>query len=437
MKRLFLLLLIVLAGGAWIGEKMVQDPGYVLLAYEDTTIESSLWVLMVILFCAFLVMHWAVNLFFKARIPTGKIRDWRERRQHKLAQRKTLKGLIALSEGRWWKAQRLLNQSAEKSGQPLVNYLSAARAAHEQGEEKLADTMLQQARNSVPQAELAIGMTQAQLQFERGQLEPCLANLIRLRRMSPQQPVILRLLKDVYVRLQDWQGLTSLLVDLKKQKVIDAAELEELEQRCYSELLGGALTKLPVEADNTARLSALNKEWKSIPATLSSSEPMVKHYVELMIEAGSEDKAEKFLSDKLKKNWDEGLVKLYGRVQGPDAHKQLETAKGWLKKHPESAGLKLTLARLSMRNKHWGKAVDYLEDSLAIEKSVEASSELSRVLQHLGEHEKAMQLMQDGLLLSSDDLPPLPVEGSKDSGADQTAEKTEDKVESEAKTATA
>ncbi|QEQ98104.1 heme biosynthesis HemY N-terminal domain-containing protein [Neptunomonas concharum] len=409
MKKLFLLLLIVLALGAWVGEKMVQDPGYVLIAYNESTIETSLWVLLVALFLGFLLAHWAVNLFFKARFPTAKLRDWRERRSAKLAQGKTLKGLLALSEGRWWKAQRLLTQSAEVSGQPLINYIAAARAAHEQREDKAADELLQQARNSVPQAELAIGITQVQIQLERGQLEPCLATLLRLRRLAPKHTYVLRLLKDVYVRLQDWQELTSLIPELRKLKVLDEQEIASLEQTCYANLLGSALAKLPVEADDDTRLKTLTKEWQSIPSGMARDESLVRNYVELLVEAGSEAKAEQFLREQIKRQWDEGLVKMYGRVQGEDAHKQLEVAKGWLKKYPESAALKLTLGRLSMRNEHWGKAADYLEESLAIEKSPEAYGELTRLLQHLGDSERSLSIMQEGLTLMGEELPSLPL----------------------------
>jgi HemY protein len=38
MKKALLLLLVILFLGAWIGEKMVQDPGYVLVSYNSTTI---------------------------------------------------------------------------------------------------------------------------------------------------------------------------------------------------------------------------------------------------------------------------------------------------------------------------------------------------------------------------------------------------------------
>lgn len=422
MKRLFLLLLAILAAGAWIGEKMVKDPGYVLISYDESTMETSLWVLLVILSIGFIALHIAVNIFFKARLPTEKFREWRERRGTRQAQGKTLKGLLALSEGKWWQAQRLLTQAADNSDQPLINYIAAARAAHEQREDQAADELLQKARTSVPQAEVAIGITQVQIQLERGQLEPCLATLLRLRRLAPKHTYVMRLLKDVYLKLQDWHGLTNLIPELRKHKVLKEEEIAALEQTCYSELLGGTLSKLPVEADNITRLQALTKEWKSLPSALSNDKAMIQRYVEQLVAAGSEDKAESFLRDQIKRKWDEDLVNLYGRVKGEDAHKQLDVAKDWLKKNPDSAALKLTLGRLAMRNEQWGKAVDYMEESLALEKRPETYNELTRLLQHLGDNKRSLSVMQDGLALMGDGLPPIPLPATEEKTDRKTPE---------------
>lgn len=69
MKRFFMILLILLLAGAWLGQLMVQDPGYVLLAYRQTTIETSLWVLALMAILAFAVLHTLLNLLSRARVP--------------------------------------------------------------------------------------------------------------------------------------------------------------------------------------------------------------------------------------------------------------------------------------------------------------------------------------------------------------------------------
>jgi HemY protein len=414
MKRLLLLLLLVLAVGAWIGEKMVQDPGYVLIAYNGTTIETRLWVFLLALLVGFITLYALVTILLRAKMPHKKLLEWTRRHRQKTAQRNTMKGLLAFYEGRWWQAQRLLKRSAEHSALPLVNYVTAARAAHEDGKESEADEILQEARNELPSAEIAINLTQAQIQLERGDKENALANLVRLRRLAPNNATVMRLLKDVYTQLEDWQKLTDLLPKLRKHKVYREETLTELEQTCYARLLGSALSGIPAEANVDARLKALTREWNNLPNHLSKDELMVRQYVELLIEARSDDKAEDFVHNKLKKEWDEGLARLYGRIQAKDAAKQYKVAQSWEAKHPESAALKLTLGRLAMRNEKWEGAAKYFEESLAIEKSPETYSELSRLLQFMGETDRTLTVMQDGIAMMSSDLPKiLPTENEQ------------------------
>ncbi|MDI3325124.1 heme biosynthesis HemY N-terminal domain-containing protein [Pontibacterium granulatum] len=408
MKKLFILLLVILAAGAWIGQLMVQDPGYVLIAFNQTTIETSLWVMLVIGVLGFLLAHWLLNILTNAMMPVKTLRNWRDRRNHNVSQRKTLKGLMALSEGNWVKAQRQLGQAAERSEIPLINYLAAARAAHEQGDDKAADELLQKARVATPQAEVAVGITQAQIQLARGQLEPCLANLLKLRKLAPKNTYVMRLLKDVYANLQDWDAIAKLLPELKKSQAVRDDKLIALERQTYMNLLNHSLEQLPVETDNASRHSVLDQAWQKLPQNLSGEPALIRRYIELLISINAEPKAEQVLREMIAKQWNEELVNLYGRIVGQDLKKQLKVAQGWIKNHPDSPNLLLTLGRLSLRNQVWGQALSYFEQSFAIQSSQETLAELSRLLRHLGEVEKARDLMQDNLAVVADNLPELP-----------------------------
>ncbi len=409
MKKLFIFLLIFLVAGAWLGQMMVQDPGYVLLAYKQTTVETSLWVLLLLLIVAFALGHWLLNLISGLRLPGNKVRSWNSRRNQRLSQRKSLKGMVALSEGNWWKAQRYLSQAAERSELPAINYLAAARAAHEQGDNSGTDALLNKARAATPQAEVAIGLTQAQFQLERGQLEPCLANLINLRRQAPKNTQVLRLLQQVYLRLEDWLALIQLLPELKRQHVLNEEQLAELEQQCHLQRLQQSLTTLPSEADEQEQLRVLSRSWQAVPQHLLRDPALVRRYSELMRQIGAEAEAEQVLQGLIKRKWDSTLVEVYGTLAGKDPHKQLETAKGWQKKHPDCAELELTLGRLSMRNELWGQAISHFERSFELNPQVETFGELQRLLQHLGETERASQLMQANFSRVAPQLPALPL----------------------------
>ena len=91
--------------------------------------------------------------------------------------------------------------------------------------------------------------------------------------------------------------------------------------------------------------------------------------------------------------------------------RQLQAAEGWLKDHPNDPGLLLTLGRLCLQNSLWGKARDYLESSLRLQRNPEACAELARLLAQLGDAERSNQLFQEGLGLLDERLlaAPLPV----------------------------
>jgi HemY protein len=409
MKILFLTLLVILGAGAFVGELMIQDSGYVLIAYNQTTIETSLWVLLVALLITFIVLHWVINVITHTKLPTTKLKAWKDHRNHLISRRKTLKGLTSLSEGNWAQAQKQLAQAAERSDLPLVNYLAAARAAHEQNNEQATDELLQKARNSTPEAEVTVAISQAEIQLSRGQLEPCLATLLRLRTLAPKNTYVMKLLKDIYLRLNDWQALSKLIPILRKHQALKEDELSQLSRDCYGQLLEESINKLPVETSNDDRLKALGKAWNDLPSDLSRDGDLVQRYTELLVSLGAESRAEQSLKDLLKRNWDDKLVNLYGRLSGENAKKQLDTARGWLKSHDDSPSLQLTLGRLSMRNQHWGQAVKYFEQSLALDPSSETLAELARLLRHLGDNDRAQVLLQQNLNLVASGLPELPM----------------------------
>ena len=111
----------------------------------------------------------------------------------------------------------------------------------------------------------------------------------------------------------------------------------------------------------------------------------------------------------LKRTYDSHLVRLYGLLRGSDPAKQLHTAEGWLKAHPADASLLLTLGRLCLQNSLWGKARDYFESSLKLERNPETCAELARLLAQLGDTARSNQLFQEGLNLLDERLLALPL----------------------------
>ncbi|PPA01720.1 heme biosynthesis protein HemY, partial [Pseudomonas sp. MWU12-2312b] len=218
----------------------------------------------------------------------------------------------------------------------------------------------------------------------------------------------LRQLQRLHQQRGDWPALIRLLPELRKDKVLPAAELAELERRAWGENLSLAAHQ---EADGTVGLQTLNRAWQQLSSAQRQEPQLVLAYAEQLRQLGAQVEAEEVLRTALKRNYDSHLARLYGLVRGSDPARQLQLAEGWLKEHPADPSLLLTLGRLCLQSSLWGKARDYLESSLRVQRNPEACAELARLLAQMGDTERSNQLFQEGLGLLDERLlaAPLPV----------------------------
>ena len=215
-----LLILILLAMGVWLGIAIHSDSGYVLIAYHNWSIESSIWVALCTTLILFIIIYSILRLLIRTSNLSNRLRNWSGSKKQKNAQKLTQNGLCALAEGHWKKALDALEKSARHYPTPLINYLASARAAQELQDYELRDNLLRKAAKSTRGTELAIGLTQAQLQIAAKQWEQALATLRHLHYLQPRHCYTLKLLYSVYLKLEDWSNLKKLLDPLKKYKAL-------------------------------------------------------------------------------------------------------------------------------------------------------------------------------------------------------------------------
>jgi HemY protein len=407
MKKIFLGCLVLLLASVWLIAKIEHDPGYVLLSYSVHTVETSIWIALVAFVALFLSL-WLLFIWMRRLIiRSSALSQWFSDRGYRKSQKQTTQGLIAFIEGNWQSSRRILSRAAEKSETPLLNYLIAARACHELGDAKQINEFLKKAEQSTAGAGIAVELTQAELQLRNLHFEQALATLTRLRRNASKHPHVLHLLKSAYIGLNDWQAILDLLPDLRKYKVAPEPALHELELTASK----ARIDDISKGRDNT--LSDLNNFWSTLPKAMARNSEFVACYAEHIIPVGGEQQAEKLIRNQLKREWNKDLISLYGTVASEDAGKQLLHAEAWLLERNNDSILMLTLGRLSLRNGLWGKAKEYFENSLKMEKTGEVCAELGRLLAHLGEHERSNEYFHQGLLLNTSVLPQLPMPEKK------------------------
>ncbi|MFN3580659.1 MAG: heme biosynthesis HemY N-terminal domain-containing protein [Pseudomonas sp.] len=407
MSKSYLAILAVLLVAALIGMAVAEDPGYILIAWRNISLETSVWVGVGFLLALWLLLSLLRALVRLLNASGRRINPWSRHNRERRANLVTTRGLLEFAEGHWANALRLLKRSAPHSEQPLINYLAAARAAHEQEDYFECDSLLREAYETTPKADVAIAVTQAQLQMARGQNEQALATLTRLRKDHPKHLYALKLMGQLYARLEDWSRLEQLLPELRRHKVLKPADQQALEHQVYIALMHqAAQSGVHREPGQTNAVTAV---WEPLPKLLKQDPALVEAYCLQLHALGDAELAEETLRHALRQGFNERLIHLYGVVKGKDPARQLASAEHWLAEHPHNATLLLALGRLALRNSLWGKAREYLEASFASKRDIQTCAELVRLLEHLGDPAASQAMLRQGFELMVHDLPALPM----------------------------
>jgi HemY protein len=373
-----------------------NDLGHISIHFADFVFETNLLVFGAAALCCLfvvLVLIRGMQLIKNFFIYLGG------KRQEQLKERSRLalsQGLIDYAEGRFKEAEKILIQYAKYSDYRLLVYLSAARAAQQIGAHDRRDEYLRLAHEESPDANIAIGLTKAELQLAHDQCEQALATLQQLHELSPDHAYILTLLADTYKHLRDWDNLLNLLPQLKNKGNLSAEHFLSIETSTYK----GQLTRLAKTADLENDNSALLSFWQNMPAHLKTYADVVEHYAKLLMQNNAAAEAEKTLRLYLDSNWQESSIILYSELDVFIDSSSLEMVESWLKDHQYNARLLLALGKICAGHSLWGKARNYLEASISIEPMPESYLRLANLLEeNMNEAEVAQKYYRQGLHL--------------------------------------
>ena len=385
MRRLILIILTLILG-LILGPLIQKLPGTLVVIFESYSLQFRLWQGLVMLGLAVLIFVFLYHLVARLAGSAGRLQRWTGNRNFNKARQKTIQGMIALSEGHWAKAEKLLSDAASKTDTSLINYLAAAQAAEAQNAHERRDQYLRLAHLAEPTAEIAVGLTQSQLQLRHGQIEEALASLSHLQRLSPKHGPILHMLSKVYSKLEEWQHVINLLPDLKKSKALSDEKLQQLTITAWRGLLNQQATSHGAEGVQTV--------WNDLPRKLRQNSKLELQFYSLLIKTGANLEAAKALSQRLKKDDAEPFLELYGIVDSGDLGQQLKLVEKLGEKFNHSYMWYLTAGKLALRCKIWGQAKNYLEQADSLKSSQETKQLLAMTLDALGMSDEAYQQMK-------------------------------------------
>lgn len=369
-----------------------HDLGSISIQFASFNFETNLVVFGAAILSALFVGVLFVKIFRLFRSLLNTLFGQRKTRLQRKAHAQLKQGLLEYMEGKFGQAEKTLLNHIHHSENPLLAYMTAANAAHNSGSPERRDNYLREALEASPEAELAIGITQAQLQLEQHQNEQALATLQQLNHHTPGHFFILQLLASTYLTLEDWQKLSQLMPELKKHGQLSTENFLQYEIA----ITRGQLTNITRNNDP----AALQDHWLKISKSLQNRPAIIEHYARCLIELNDTAGAEKILRNYLNSNWHNSTIKLYANVDAPANNKILDVIEKWLKAHPQNIYLLQVAGKTCLNLSLWGKARNYFEACLAVHPLPETCLQLARLLEEkMHDSETAANYYRQGLNL--------------------------------------
>lgn len=373
MKRSLIALMLVIGIAGVLGTLIAKDPGYVLIAYGDQSLQTGLWVFLALLLtmvtAGFYLLR-SINLL----LGTGSIlHSWRVSQIRAKSIKLTDKGMLLLQQGAWDRAEKFLVSGAVNSATPSVNYIAAARAADAQNHAEDTEHYFRLAVEANPEARDAVALAQAEVHLARGEWRRTLTDLEGIKRNK----LSLGLRKQALLQLRDWQSLTDMMPELRKHADDEASQL------AFEKQVARQRFASPNNTDESLEII-----YNRLPEALRRDPEVVLDYCQ---QVRDDKQNEAVLRTTIKHQWHDQLVLAYGRSAKDMLSKRIKTAEGWQKNHLDNWALHACLGQLYEAQGEKIRAKDAYLKSLQLQPSVLAHERLAKLLAFEGEYAKSSE----------------------------------------------
>jgi HemY protein len=377
--RVLFWLLAAFALAAGVSVAMRGSDGYATFVLYPWRVEISLNLLAVALVLAFAAAYLAVRfLSHTVRLP-AHVRAYRRRRREEKGRSALFGAIQSLFEGRFGRAEKLSAQAHELQCAPPLPELIGARAAQRMRDFDRRDEWLGRARTNEADWRLARLMTEAELLLEERRYDEARAALRELQAGGPRHIATLSLLLRAEQGLGNWDEVIRLARLLEKRAAMPPEAVKTLRVNARVAML----------SRRTHDVKTLGAYWRLIPDEERAEPKIAAAAARAFIDLGDCRAAHALIEEALERDWQSELALLYGECQDIDAIARIERAERWLAEHPRDAELLLTLGRLCAQTQLWGKAISYLESSLAASPTRGAHIALAQVYDEMGRAEDA------------------------------------------------
>jgi len=363
------LLMVTIFAGI-LGTLIARDPGYILIVYQDYSLQTSLWVglfLILVFVTMSYFLWWLVGVLLD--LP-ARVSSWRTEKSKSRAIQFLNKGIALYLAGQQDRASRFLTRASEHEATVgpaallLAGQISPADAeqrksmwqrALESGEDFAAAAHLGLAKDAITVGDL----TAAKEYLDRSPVN--------------YETTVLRL--ALLLKMEKWRELAELSKSLRKY----------------------AITLTPVQVSSMR--SALDRMrtdterhlWRSALSILLDEEELLIVYCQSLSDL---DIAEKVLRQQIEKHPSEALFLAYAELGPTNLPARLEQVESWQRKFSDNAAYRCCAGVLYALSGQVEPALVEYQKSLEITPSAEAHRRLAQLLADQGDSTASVEQFQ-------------------------------------------
>lgn len=356
--RLFFWLLALMAAAIGIAVTARFNPGNVVMFYPPYRFDLSLNFFLVLLTLLFVVLYTLIRALRSTLKMPDRVAAYRLKKREQDGNKGLREALKALFEGRFGHAEKAALRAAELPSNAGLAALIGARAAHRMRQAGRRDEWLGKAGADTA-LKAARLMTMIELLVDDHQPEAALDAVRELSASGTRHLHALQWSLKAHQQAKNWPEVLRLVRTLDKRHALHPALSSRLRELAYEDLL----------SDRAHDAESVLRVWSTIPSH-DRVQPFVAARAASALSArGLHDEARLVVEEALAVNWDGRLVRAYSKAAAapgsPALLAQIEHCEAWNKQRPTDAELALTLGTLCLKQKLWGKAERYLEQSLS------------------------------------------------------------------------
>ncbi len=282
---------------------LIGEKGYILIAFGDFTIESSVVTAVIMLTLLFLILMIGLKLLrggFKFSLGAWNKIAFANRRR---GQRDLNKGIASFLLNDFKQAEHLLAKSAEPSEQAQIAYLMAAYAAQQQNLSANADHYLQlvaHQQQRLKDVGLESILVQINLLMARKELAKARAIIDEHHRHIGHDARLLALEIDLCIAEERFETAIDYLNQARKNKAIEHDKIEQWEAIAFHQ----HFERLISQKSNQILLDY----WQNMPRKLKQREAILLAYCQVLAKANIVEPLEKLLLPVVKKGTNSKLI---------------------------------------------------------------------------------------------------------------------------------